>query len=171
MKKLILYIAGAVTLSLPACKTTEANYRAAYETAKERNRSGDLDSTVYARIRQEARPSAVKVGSDTLPLVTQNVKLTPIEGVEAAPTLRRYNLVVAQFKQIFNARSMRMRLVEAGYPDALIVETREPLYYVVAASYDNAAAALKGLNDIKAAQPLVLREPFPWILQPASFAR
>lgn len=170
MKKLIIYVAGVVILALPACKTTEANYRAAYETAKERSRSGNLDSTVYARIRKEARPSTVKVGNDTLPLVTQNVKLTA-DGASAGAPLRRYNLVVAQFKQIFNARSMKKRLVDGGYPEALIVETKEPLYYVIAESYDNAAAALDGLNAVKEASPLPLKEPFPWILQPASFAR
>lgn len=170
MKKLLFYMAGVVMLALPACKTTEANYRAAYETAKERSRSGDLDSTVYARIRREARPATVKVGNDTLPLITQNVKLTT-EGASAGASLRRYNLVVAQFKQIFNAKSMKQRLIDGGYPEALIVETREPLYYVIAESYDNAAAALAGLNAIKAAPPLVMKDPFPWILQPAAFAR
>lgn len=170
MKKIILYIVGASVLAFTACKTTEANYRAAYETAKERSRSGDLDSTVYASIRKEARPSAVKVGADTLPLVTQNVKLTA-EGASAGAPLRRYNLVVAQFKQIFNARSMKKRLADGGYPEALIVETKEPLYYVIAESYDNAAAALTGLNTIKAAPPMSMKDPFPWILQPATFAR
>lgn len=170
MKKLCFCIAGIAALALAGCKTTEANYRAAYETAKERSQTGDLDSTVYARIRREARPSTVKVGNDTLPLVTQYVKLTA-EGASAGAPLRRYNLVVAQFKQIFNARSMKKRLVDAGYPEALIVETKEPLYYVVAESYDNAAAALGGLNTVKAAPPLPMRDPFPWILQPASFAR
>lgn len=170
MKKLLIYVAGAAMLALPACKTSEANYRAAYETAKERSRSGDLDSTVYARIRREARPATVKVGNDTLPLITQNVKLT-IEGASAGAPLRRYNLVVAQFKQIFNAKSMKQRLIDGGYPEALIVETREPLYYVVAESYDNAAAALSGLNAIKAAPTLAMKDPFPWILQPASFSR
>jgi len=172
MNRLILSTILAV-LTLTGCKTTEANYRAAYETAKERADTGGLDSTVYARIRQEARPGTVKVGNDTMPLVTQHVKPTPVDGEtdNGVTGLSRYNIVVAQFKQIFNAKSMVRRLKENGYPDAMIVETREPLYYVVASTHNDAASALRGLETIKAQPPLTLRDPFPWVLQPASFAR
>lgn len=168
MTKFILLTVLAL-IALTGCKTTEANYRAAYETAKERTNTGGLDSTVYARIRQEARPGMVKVGNDTMPLTTQYVKPTAIDGT--AKPLDRYNIVVAQFKQLFNAKSMVGRLNEAGYADASIAETKEPLYYVIASGHGDAASALHGLEAIKAQPPLPLRDPFPWVLQPASFTR
>lgn len=168
MNKFIL-LTILTLLALTGCKTTEANYRAAYETAKERANTGGLDSTVYARIRHEARPGTVKVGNDTMPLVTQNVKPTAIDGI--TEPLSRYNIVVAQFKQLFNAKSMVGRLKATGYTDASIVETKEPLYYVIASSHNDAASALKGLESIKSQPPLPMRDPFPWVLQPASFAR
>lgn len=168
MNKFIILTLIAFTL-LTGCKTTEANYRAAYETAKERTNTGGLDSTVYALIRQEARPGMLKVGNDTMPLATQYVKSTSIDGV--AKPLDRYNIVVAQFKQLFNAKSMVGRLKDAGYVDASIAETKEPLYYVIASSHGDAASALRGLEAIKSQPPLPLRDPFPWVLQPASLAR
>lgn len=168
MNKIILLAMPAFAL-LTGCKTTEANYRAAYETAKERANTGGLDSTVYALMRREARPGMLKVGNDTMPLTTQYVKSTTIDGV--AKPLNRYNIVVAQFKQLFNAKSMVGRLNGAGYADAWIAETKEPLYYVIASSHGDAASALRGLEAIKTQPPLPLRDPFPWVLQPASFAR
>lgn len=168
MTKIILF-AMLTLIVVTGCKTTEANYRAAYETAKERADAGGLDSTVYALMRREARPGMLKVGNDTLPLTTQYVKSTAIDG-EDKP-LDRYNIVVAQFKQLFNAKSMVRRLKGAGYADASIAETREPLYYVIASSHGDAASALRGLEAIKSQPPLPLRDPFPWVLQPASFAR
>lgn len=168
MNKFILLAVLTLT-AMTGCKTTEANYRAAYETAKERANTGGLDSTVYASIRREARPGTVKVGNDTMPLTTQYVKPTKIDGT--TQPLNRYNIVVAQFKQLFNAKSMVGRLKDAGYADASIAETKEPLYYVIASSHGDAASALRGLEAIKSQHIIPLRDPFPWVLQPASFAR
>ena len=156
---------------LTACKTTEANYRTAYEQAVGQQRqSSGIDSTIYARIRNQATASMLAVGADSLPLRTEYVSYTKGEGATADNTFA-YNIVVGQFKQIFNARQMRKRLMENGWPATRILQTREPLYYVIVESVPTPAAALDVYNRVKADSSLVLRDPMPFVLRPARFGR
>ncbi|MDE6322237.1 MAG: hypothetical protein K2L93_08070, partial [Muribaculaceae bacterium] len=124
----------AAAISLTGCHTNEKIWaQSAGKVTHKMQQTGGIDSTVYAKIRKEARPSVVKVGNDTMALVTQSIHLT---ADQPDAQLKRYNVVVAQFKQLFNARSMRNRLYAAGYVNPYIVETNEPLYYVVAEGCD-----------------------------------
>ncbi len=165
MRNLLLIVAAAMVL-LSACKTTEENYRRAYETAKEATKDKPLSETIYAKMRDEARPGQVVLGNDTLPLRGEFVKITK-EQPGAPSVLANYCVVVAQFKQLFNAKSMGRRLVDAGYVDAMVVETREPLYYVVIRGCNNAADAVKLLKQLRKNPPIRLRHPFPWVLTPS----
>ena len=163
MKKLLIF-ALLLVCAVTGCKTTEANYRAAYEKAMEKDRQG-VDSTVYARIRQEARPQTVRVGSDSLAMKAEYVRLA--KNVEQPDTLfKEYSVVGAQFKQLFTAKSMRQRLIDAGFPDAIVVETREPLYYVVVTSVATPAEAVEALRKVKSSD-YPFRDPFPWVLRKA----
>lgn len=150
-------------IAMTGCKTSEANYRAAYQTAKTASADG-IDSTIYARIRQEAVPTAVLANGDS---VRTQAEFTTIysEPGDTVPSIIPYGVVVAQFKQIFNAKAMRQRLRQSGYPNACIVSTSEPLYYVVAESYDDINSAAKGLKKLSADNAVTTRPPFPWILR------
>ena len=162
---------AAIAVIATSCKTTEANYKAAYERAVERKNEG-IDSTVYDAIRREAKPSVIAIdGGVQLPLVTEHVSVTPDNG-NTSITLKRYCIVVGKFKQIFNARSMRTRLASSGnYPDAFIVQTREPLYYVCTATCQTPQEAATALEKVKTDKSIVLRSPLPFILRPAHLAR
>lgn len=170
MKPRILVLLAVAACVLTACKTTEKNYREAYEKAVEhvRERSG-VDSTIYARFRNQAQVSQLVVGSDTLPMQTEYVGYTDGGGA-SRDNLRTYNVVVGKFKQIFNARDMRQRLLDHGY-EAMIIHTREPLYYVVSATCGTAAEALEQMRRAQADTSMVLRPPLPFILRPAHLAR
>lgn len=164
-----LILLGA--LALGACKTTQENYQRAYETAvAKRGDSSGLDSTIYGRVRTQARMSKLAVGADTLDLRTEALGYTEGGGA-SRETLKRYNVVVGQFKQVFNARQMRERLIGAGYDGAIIVHTREPLYYVVAGSVETPAEAATLTDRVKADKSIVLRKPLPFLLRPAHLAR
>lgn len=160
---------SVITLALntvQSCKTNEENYRSAYEKAKEKDRAG-LDSTVYSRIRHEARPANVVVGGDTLNMRSEYVRIT--DGQEIMQSeLKRYDVVVAQFKQLFHAKSMRRRMAEGGWNGAFIVETREPLYYVVAFATDDPADAALARDSLLRQSPVALTDPCPWVLRPAN---
>lgn len=165
---LIILIAATVFV---ACKTSEANYRAAYERAAEqRQAQSGVDSTIYARIRNQATTTRLIASGDSIPMRTEYVSPTKDEGATRENTLK-YNVVVGQFKQIFNARQMRQRLISGGYPDARLLETREPLYYVVTATCATPEEAEQAYRKVLQDKNLVLRAPLPFILRPAQLVR
>lgn len=167
--RLHLLIAAIIALGAISCKTTEENYRKAYEAASAQQReSTGLDSTIYGRIRNQAVTSRLTVGGDSLPLRREYIGYTD-GGGSSRENVRRYNVVVGQFKQVFNARQMRQRLIDGGYEGAMIVHTREPLYYVIAASVPTPDEALAAWRRITSDRSLVLKSPLPFILTPASF--
>lgn len=158
-------------LLVTACKTNENNYRKAYETVMEKNRENSgVDSTIYARIRNSAQTSELVAGVDSMPMRTEYIGYTA-EGGASRETVRRYNVVVGQFKQVFNARQMRARLQASGYEGAFIVNTREPLYYVCTATTTSSDSIAAEYRRVKADKSIVLREPLPFILRPAHLAR
>lgn len=161
--------ASAALIVLGSCKTTEANYREAYETARQTQYTG-VDSTVYAKIRQEAIPSTITADGDSIHMKTEFVTATKAKD-GSAPQIMRYGVVVGQFKQVFNARAMLGRLAGNGYPDAYIVENREPLYYVIATGNNDLKQAAVDLKKISSDKNLSLRPPLPWILQSATHRR
>lgn len=171
MKKTAIFTALlAVVAILTGCKTNESNYRAAYEAAvNHHEENSGVDSTIYARIRNQAHMSDLVVDGDSLPLRTEYIGYTDGGGA-SRETIKRYNVVVGQFKQVFNAKAMRDRLVEHGY-EAVIVNTREPLYYVVAATCADPQEAASVMKRVKGDKSLVLKSPLPFILQPAHLAR
>lgn len=148
------------------CKTTEANYRAAYEKAiAGRDSLTALENTIYGRHRRNTTTTELIVGNDTVEMLTARVRVTD-GGGGIKENLRPYSVVVGQFKQLVNARSLRERLVDAGYPGAFVVETAEPYYYIILSSYGTRAEAARECAAVSADKkfPIVLREGMPMIL-------
>lgn len=152
-----------------SCKTTEENFRYSYETARQKADEGNngIDGTVYDRIRNEAIRSHMVSDGDTIPLNTINV--AAVKDVSTPDDVKRYSVAVAQFKQLFNAKSMASRLRERGYDGATVVMTAEPLYYVIAAGADTNAEATALWRKVRADKQMVMKAPFPWILAPSSY--
>ena len=173
-RDILLSLAGIALLSaIPACKPSEQHYRQAYEravAARESTPDGVPDSTVYTRIRREMKHGTMAVGTDTVAVATQFVAITP-DGGGINESIKRYCVVAAQFKQVFNARSMRERLTESGYPGAFVVQTREPYYFVVAGAYTGAEEAVEMMHRLESDPALKLKAPAPFILQPSQLAR
>lgn len=149
------------------CKTTEANYRAAYERAVAgRDSLPSIENTVYGRHRRATSSTVAAVGTDTIEVISARVRVSEGGGA-IRENLKRYNVVVGQFKQSFNAMSMRERLVDGGYPGAFVVETGEPFFYVVASTYPTREEALKAAVAIRKSAadfPVGLREGMPVVL-------
>ena len=169
----ILYVTAAFAMMLSGgCKTTEANYRQAYEKAiAARDSSDHIDTTIYGQIRRQFNEQAVvTVSGDTVSVRVMHVRVTP-DGGGIAENLHRYNVVAGQFKQLFNARSMRNRMADNGFPGAFVVETAEPYYYVVASSHNTAAEASAALKSILQADAIRMKEPCPFILDATTRVR
>lgn len=152
-------------LTLAGCKTTEKNYRAAYERATADKDSDPIDNTIYAAIRREALPSAaITAEGDTLAFKYERVTIT--SGQEKTPEMLRYNVVAGQFKQAFNARAMASRMRQNGYPDTFIIQTTEPLYYVVTFTTSDARAASAHLRALADDRAITLTAPAPFVVSP-----
>ena len=152
-------------IAFVSCKTSEANYRAAYEKAIEgREESAPLDETIYGDVRRRATTRTVTAADGRqIEVRSQLVRFTKDCG-GIPENLRQFNVVAGQFKQLFNARSLRNRLADAGYSGAIVVETAEPFYYVVATSSSEVGQAADALEKLRANPPVVMKEPAPFIL-------
>lgn len=165
MNRLLPVILALLTFcaALTGCKTNENNYRKAYQRAKEKETAG-LDSTIYNKIRNEAQHENMIIAGDTISMVSEFITVTKDQDVTLAD-LFRYNIVAARFKQVFHARSMVDRLAGDGYSGAFVVQTREPLYYVVVLSTPDAIRARETLDALAANPPFKLQEGMPMLLR------
>lgn len=157
-----------VALALPAlallsCKTTEENYRAAYEKAIEaQNDSTSLESTIYGAQRRRVVEATVNTAEGSVEVRRARVRVT--DGTGSPDDLHQYNVVVGQFKQVFNAKSLRQRLVDKGFDKTFVVETSEPYYYIVVGSFDSAAEAQDAMNEFKTKNVITMRDELPFVL-------
>lgn len=160
---------GVCLLLLTAsCKPTEQNYKQAYEKTVAGREESKRDSTIYGDMRRNMQHEigSVEAGEHRASVVSAFVKVTDGVGADRA-VLRKYCVAAGQFKQVFNARSMCERLVANGYPDAFVMQTGEPYYYVVAASYDELQPATDMLQRLSRDESLKLKDPMPMLVQPA----
>ncbi|MCM1440403.1 MAG: hypothetical protein NC131_14540 [Roseburia sp.] len=166
--KHITFIAAVTVATLTGCKTTEANYRAAYETAVGQREAREADGSVStAKLQQfnAPRPKLTPEG-DTIMVRMERVSPTKIDGVQTVGSLKQNNIVVGQFRQLFNARAMLERLLAGGYPDAFVAQSAGPIYYVVALSSAKTTGIAADLDRVKADSTMKLREPLPFVLCP-----
>ncbi|MDE7467485.1 MAG: SPOR domain-containing protein [Muribaculaceae bacterium] len=163
MKNLVIIMLLALTVA--ACKTSEANYRAAYDrAATARDGRSPLDGTIYEAQRRNTPQATVTLNGDTTIERTIRVKVTE-NGGGIRENLKPFSVAVAGFKQLFNAQSLRDRMADAGYPAAFVVETAEPYYYVILSSHPNRAEAMTAVSAAREAElPFPLRGEYPFIL-------
>lgn len=151
------------SLLVVACKTSEANYRGAYEKAIAARDSDEVDSSIYGGEQRKLHQTIVISGNDTVPVSIKPVSVLSEDGSQPIE-MKAYSVVVGQFKQKFNAQSLCKRWRENGYPDAFVVQTAEPFYYIIAVTAPTAISAQKLLDQLSKNPPIVIREPAPFIL-------
>ncbi len=156
---LILSVAAGMT----GCKTTEANYRAAYEKAMAKRNEG-IDSATVSAIDKEDVPPVRRVAEGvSFPVVTKFVKIVDGGGI-SREGIKKYSVVMTVFKQRFNAISLRERLVDNNlYPGAFVVQTGDD-YLVAAGSTDNPNEALALYEEVATGNKFPVKSPFPWVL-------
>jgi len=172
MKHLLSFsiITLLILIGSSACKPTESNYRSAYLAAKEMQLTGD--SLTDVQLLNQQRPRPVVFGSDTLPMRTEYIGYTKDGGADSDKTVvKRYCVVVGKFKQVFNARSMRQRLMQSGYHRALVLHNQLKDYYVIANTTADPHIARLMLDSVLADPGLTLKPPYPYILRPGHLAR
>lgn len=163
----LLTAAAFLSVMFCGCKPSEKNYREAYEKAVADNDRGvtDFDNTIYNRYRAQTHTAEAALPDGTkVPVHIARVKVTP-DGGGIPEWYRTYSVVVGEFKQLFNARSLQQRYVDAGYPRTFLLENAEPYYYIVVNSSDNLSQMSAVADSLRASSPVPLKEGFPYILQ------
>lgn len=161
MNKLLSILAVVCIMTCAtSCKSSEANYRVAYEKAKANMIERDgVDAETYARIVAEKKSNTAVVAGDSLRLITDRVNIVDDEPA----TMKPYGVVVGEYKQLFNARSFRDRLKKEGLP-AYVVMNGERMYFVVAHGFDTSVDAAVFLKDVRSKIKMKIPIEKPWIL-------
>lgn len=168
---ILLAIVGAVS-----CKTNEANYRAAYEKAKEKQNSADYGDSALDGIRDRQTPKLRVVDGDSLYVRVEAVKAMRIddkaknEPLFGPGELKPYNVVVGEFQQLFNAKSMCNRLKENGYSDAFLLQNGESHYFVVCQDFKKSSEVKSMVEKVGKDSRLSLKKPYPYVLIPQIFS-
>lgn len=154
-------------MALASCKTTEANYKAAYEAAKasrSTDASADIDDDTQRLLAAKKREAQSKeiVNGDTIAVTTLFIGMEPGYGLARVP---QYSLVLNAFTQKFNAQAMVKRLIEAGFTDAYVFHTSVPDYYVAAGGFDEIDGIPALLRRVEQAGNLGQRAGFPAVIR------
>lgn len=162
MKRLHLYIAAvALVMIATACHSNEQNYKQAYDKAMEKHREG-VGNEAYDKIQAERVRFTHVINGDSVRMVRMHANVAD----DSPQVGQRYNVVVAQFKQIFNAQTYRDRLkTEDGFPSYLLYGGPERKYYVVIKGFDRDDVAAAFIKDLDKKVKMPLLEPLPWILE------
>lgn len=157
--------AAVALLLISSCKPSEKAYREAYETTMEARRAAQAnDSIKYTPLASNHKILNVASGSDTIQVIHMPVSVLK-GGGGIRESLKSYSVVVGQFKQVFNAKQMRERIVGRGYPGAFVVRTGEPRYLVISASVPTVAEASEQMKKVVAdTATFRFHAPVPYIL-------
>lgn len=160
-KYIYLFIAGIIAISFCSCKTNEKNYKAAYDiTMNKKKNSEGIDSVTYSKIVNEKKQSTAIIAGDSVRLITEHVNIVD----DSVKMLKKYNVIVGEYKQIFNARSFRQRLRQENKPAYVIINAKRT-YYVVAHGFDSPNEASEYLKNIKNEVKMHIPIESPWILK------
>lgn len=161
-----LLTALIVSVTFTSCKTNEENYRQAYLKAKEReNERLPLDQTIYSEIRRQAQNQTLEIDGRAVEVKVEYVTISDNQ-TDAPATIPQYCIVAGAFKQRFHANSLCSRLAQGGYTGSFVVQTAEPLYYVVAAATDSVDRAVTLRASLATDSPVRLADGYPLILSP-----
>ena len=163
MKKLLYCTAMlvmAMCFALTSCHSNEKNYKAAYDKAMEKYKSG-IGAEMYENIQAERRRSTTVIDGDSVRLLRMYANVYD----DSTSVAHLYNIVVAEFTQEINAKSYRDRLRrEEGHPSYVLYGGADKKYYVVVRGYEDASQAAEFLKNIDKNVKIKLLVPRAWIL-------
>ncbi len=163
MKKAIYIMMMLMALGLmTSCHSNEKNYRAAYEKAVERRKTG-IGAEDFARIEAERQRYTHVINGDSVRMLYVNANVA----IDSTDAVHDYNVVVASFTQRINAKSYRDRLrEECGLAGSYVLfGGSDKKYFVVAEGFDNSGDAAAFIREIDKKVCLKMLEPLPWILK------
>ena len=148
MKKLVvLGMSLCVALAFTSCKSSESDYKKAYEKAKQQ----ELAEAPVAAEAPAAAPvvAAPVAAAPTTPVAVGTVREERVQLV-SGEGLKAYSVVCGSFGVKANADGLKARLDDAGYNAKVVYNAEKNMYRVVVASYDDRVQAAKARDNFKA---------------------
>lgn len=163
-KTLLQYIMAVALLATcvftTSCHSNEQNYKAAYDKAMDKYKTG-IGAETYDRIQAEKMRLNTVINGDSVRLVRMYANVYDDSTTIAKP----YNVVVAEFTQQFNAKTMRDRLrTEDHQPSYVLFGGNERKYYVIASGFDDKESAALFLKEANKKLKTKILVPRAWIL-------
>jgi len=161
MKELykIILLAVCVT-TLWSCHSTEANYKASYDKAVEQSRTGEKGDKYFHDL-QVRKQNNYEVDGDSIRMLRHHFNV-----VDDKPSIvKTYSVVVAEFKQKFNAQSYRDRLRKEERLESYVVYvSKTKTYCVIAQGYDDLSVAATFAKNPSKYMKLKVLVPKAWVL-------
>lgn len=159
MKRLFYFL--MLMMVFTACHTTEENFKASYDMAKERTRENQ-GSAFYDKAQADRmRPTEI-INGDSVRLIRSYFNVVD----DKYEDTKKFGVVVAEFDQVINARSYRDRLKKnEGFESYIVYTNKEKKYCVIAQAYDNKGAAAVFIRNIGQYMKMKVLVPRPYILQ------
>ena len=154
-----MLIMTAVTTALWSCHSTEANYKESYEKAVAASRTGEKGEIYTQELENRMRANYV-VDGDSIRLLRNYFNAVD----DKNDVIKKYSVVVAEFKQKFNAQSYRDRLRQEGHNSYVVYISEKKLYCVVAEGYDDVSTAATFVKNPEKYMKMKVLVPKAWVL-------
>ena len=151
MKKYLMLGAGlCLAVMITSCKSSESAYKKAYEKAKQQelaqpqvNEAVEVAPVVSAPVVSAPQPSNVSNAT----VREEKVSMVSGEGI------KNYSVVCGSFGVKANAEGLKDFLDKEGYTAQIVYNPERQMYRVVAATYDDKAAAAQARDEFTAKYP------------------
>ena len=142
-------MALVASIALVSCKSSESNYRKAYEKAKaeEQNRQETEPVAVTPVVTPVQTQQSQSINQDASNLRQEKLN------VQNGGVLKAFNVVCGSFKSLDNANNLRNTLVNQGYSAQVAQNPDTGMYRVIASSFDDRNSAETSRNALRAKYP------------------
>lgn len=154
----ILLLMGVV-VAMWACHSTEANYKESYDKAVAASRTGEKGE-IYIHDLESRKKANYVVDGDSIRLLHNHFNIID----DKSDMIKKYNVVVAEFKQKFNAQSCRDRLRQEGHASYVVYISAKKLYCVVVEGYDDISPAAAFAKNPEKYMKMKVLVPRAWVL-------
>lgn len=143
-----------------ACHTNEENYKKAYDLAMAKAKES-VGAEEYEKVKAEQRRFTTVINGDSVRMIRKYCNI-----VDGKPDeVQRYSIIVAEFKQITNAKSYRDRLRENdGLASYVVYNSNDKTYCVVAQGFPTKEEAAQFIKEMPRRVKTKIMLDLPWIL-------
>lgn len=146
---MVMGAALCVAFAFTSCKSQESAYRKMYEKAQAQEEQQTAtaqqttdQATVTPLVTKPANETTV-TNADNTPVRQEDVTLISGAG------LKQFSVVVGSFGLKSNAETCQSGLKQSGYDAQIVYNSKNNMYRVVSATYDDKSKAVQGRDAIR----------------------